>query len=85
MRDCRCGSRRSRVTVGRTRRYVYDVRGEFCPQLVEALLTSMQGVRDVVIGEGRFSFQGGEGFDEKAFFQALKDLGMEVKPRGKIL
>lgn len=76
MRDCGCGQRRSaRVT---TRRYVYQVKGSFCRHEIEALLASLDGVKDVVIREGGFSFQAKRDFAFLEFLRALEDLGIQV-------
>jgi len=80
MRGCGCGRRTSSVVV-RTRRYVWEVSGTFCRHEMAALLDAMGQVRDVVIDEGRVSFQAGREFDEEGFLGALRDMGIEVKRR----
>lgn len=78
MRDCGCSKRRGSLEV-RTRRYIWEIEGRFCHYEIEALLDAIEGIRDVVIEEKRFSFQADREFDKEAFLDSLRMLGIEVK------
>lgn len=65
--------------VVRTKRYVWEVKGSFCRHEVAALLDAMGGVRDVVVEEGRISFQAERDFDGEGFVRDLAELGIKVK------
>ncbi|MFN4216612.1 MAG: hypothetical protein ACK4HQ_04355 [Brevinematales bacterium] len=79
MRECGCGKKRSSAVVVRTKRYIWEVKGSFCRHEVEALLSAMGGVKDVVVENGKISFQAERNFDGEGFMRALNQLGIEGK------